>query len=217
MEDLNNFRLSYETAFLFVLSYEYSLPFPKLLSMYNLSDKLFWAYLSLFTNMSKMGIRKGSQLSKMANRIYKNIRGIKDKSYVKVEVDVIDEDGNLVYDDKGRILKEKQTKIETKPVVLTSEEEKIKKLMKYYINHGYSDGFVFYSDVDLIDKNIRAEINKDFIKIDGVPYLRCSEISFMLEKYFPKMTLSEYRNLSVCELNDMLSKVCTVEEVLSET
>ena len=104
MGNLNAFRLSYETAFLFVLSYEYNIPFPKLLGMYDISDKVFWAYMSLFTNMSKMGVRKGNQLSKIANRIYKNIRGIKDKTFVRTEVDVTDEDGNLVYDDKGNIL-----------------------------------------------------------------------------------------------------------------
>ena len=149
MSKLNDFRLSYETSLLFVISYEYRIPFAKLLGMYNISDKIFWAYLSLFSNMSKMGVRKGSQLSKMANRIFKYTRGIKDKIYNKIYVDVVDEDGNLVYDDKGNILKDKQIKVTMTPVELDENELKIQRVLKLYATKGYSNGEVFYSNDDI--------------------------------------------------------------------
>ena len=216
MGNLNEFRLSYETAFLFVLSYEYSIPFPKLLGMYDISDKIFWAYMSLFTNMSKMGVRKGNQLSKIANRIYKNIRGIKDKTFVRTEVDVVDEDGNLVYDDKGNILKEKQTKVETFPVILNEDENKIKDVMHYYITHGYTNGENFYTDNDIMDMRLGLTRRGDTISIDGDLYSGCTKIEYMIEKYFPEMTATEFRNLSVKEIGTMLNKVEEMECKLDE-
>lgn len=216
MGNLNAFRLSYETAFLFVLSYEYNIPFPKLLGMYDISDKVFWAYMSLFTNMSKMGVRKGNQLSKIANRIYKNIRGIKDKTFVRTEVDVTDEDGNLVYDDKGNILKEKQTKVETSPVTLNEDENKIKDVMHYYITHGYTNGENFYTDNDIMDMRLGLTRRGDTISIDGDLYSGCTKIEYMIERYFPEMTASEFRNLSVKEIGTMLNKVEEMECKLDE-
>ena len=76
---LNNFNLTDETAFLFVLSHEYGLPFAVLLSLYDLSDSLFWGYISVLTPALKMGVRKGSQLSKTAQRIYKSMHGLKER------------------------------------------------------------------------------------------------------------------------------------------
>lgn len=216
MGKLNEFRLSYETAFLFVLSNEYNIPFPKLLAMYNLSDKVFWAYISLLANMSKMGVRKGNQLSKIANRIYKSIRGIKDKKYVKVEIDVVDEDGALVYDDKGKVLKEKQIKIEAQPVTLSEDEEKIKTVMEYYTTHGYTNGDVFYTDENLLDKRVSLLRKGNTIDIDGEPYSGCTKIEFMIEKYFPEMTQKEYREFSVKEIGDMMEQVTKTEQVLNE-
>lgn len=217
MGNLNKFRLSYETSFLFVLSYEYSIPFPRLLDMYNLSDKIFWAYMSLFTNMSKMGVRKGSQLSKMANRIYKNIRGIKDKVTVKTEVDVVDEDGNLVVDDKGNILKEKQTHVAIKPVILTEAEEKVKSVMDYYITKGYSNGDKFYTDNEVMDMHLNSSHRRgDTINIDGELYSSCTQIEHMIEKYLPEMTPADYRKLSVKELCSMMEEVKSTEMALDE-
>lgn len=216
MSNLNDFRLSYETSFLFVLSYEYNIPFPKLLGMYGISDKMFWAYMSLFTNMSKMGVRKGNQLSKMANRIYKNIRGIKDKSFVRVEVDVIDEDGNLVYDDKGDVLKEKQTKVETSPVILNEDESKVKSVMEYYITHGYSNGEKFYTDNEIMDMRLGFLRRGDTISIDGDLYSGCTKIEYMIEKYFPEMTAKEYREFSVKEIGEMFSNIQSMETTLDE-
>lgn len=216
MGNLNEFRLSYETAFLFVLSYEYDIPFPQLLSMYNISEKIFWAYISLFSNMSKMGVRKGSQLSKMANRIYKNIRNIKNKNYIRLEVDVVDEDGNLVCDDKGEVLKEKQVKIELVPIILTEEEQHIKDVMTYYITTGYSDGETFYTDEQIMDKRLGITRRGNSISIDGVLFTDCTLIEHMIEKYFPNMTVSDYRALSVKEIGNLFKKVTLVEDATNE-
>lgn len=215
MSKLNDFRLSYETALLFVISYEYRIPFAKLLGMYNISDKIFWAYLSLFSNMSKMGVRKGSQLSKMANRIFKYTRGIKDKIYNKIYVDVVDEDGNLVYDDKGNILKDKQIKVTMTPVELDENELKIQKVLKLYATKGYSNGEVFYSNDDIKGTHIRTIPNG--LNIDGEIFSECTEIEHMIERYFPEMTVAEYRSLSVREMGDMLSEVIETEKALNET
>lgn len=216
MGNLNEFRLSYETAFLFVLSYEYNIPFPQLLSMYMISDKIFWAYLSLFANMSKMGVRKGNQLSKMANRIYKNVRRIKDKILTKIDVDVVDEDGNLVKDDKGNILKAKQTKVEAVPVILTEEEEHIKSVLLYYTTHGYSNGEIFYTDNEIMDKRLGVVRRGDSLNIDGDIFTACTKIEYMIEKYFPEMTGKEYRNLSIREIDEMFSTVQEMEAVINE-
>lgn len=216
MGNLNEFRLSYETAFLFVLSYEYNIPFPQLLSMYMISDKIFWAYLSLFANMSKMGVRKGNQLSKMANRIYKNVRRIKDKILTKIDVDVVDEDGNLVKDDKGNILKAKQTKVEAVPVILTEEEGHIKSVLLYYITHGYSNGEIFYTDNEIMDKRLGVVRRGDSLNIDGDIFTACTKIEYMIEKYFPEMTGKEYRNLSIREIDEMFNTVQEMEAVINE-
>ena len=216
MGTLNEFRLSQESAFLFVLSYEYRLPFPQLLGMYNLSDKVFWAYIALFTNMSKMGVRKGSQLSKMANRIYKSMMGIKDKSYVKIEVDVVDENGELVYDDKGKVLKEKIQKVETYPVILNEDELKIKEVMEYYTTKGYSNGEDFIPESKIVET--RGMFRGDaFVLTDtNERYTYCTKIEYLVEKFFPEMTTSEYRALSVRELGEMLETVQCTEVALEE-
>ena len=150
------------------------------------------------------------------NRIYKNIRGIKDKTFVRTEVDVIDEDGNLVYDDKGNVLKEKQTKVETSPVILNEDESKIKAVMQYYITHGYSNGEIFYTDNDVMDMRLGLIRRGDTISIDGDLYSGCTKIEYMIEKYFPEMTAAEFRNLSVREIGDMLNKVEEMECKLNE-
>lgn len=217
MGNLNEFRLSQETAFLFVLSYEYNIPFPKLLGMYNISEKMFWAYMSLFAPMSKMGVRKGGQLSKMANRIYKSIRGIKERIQVKVDVDIVDEDGNLVYDDKGEVLKEKQTKVETVTIVLTDEEQKIRDVMDYYITNGFSNGDIFYSTEDIMDRRLSLLQRDNSIKIDGELYTGCTQIEHIIEKYFPEMTTAQYRELSVQDIGEMLTTLRDTELAIHET
>ena len=216
MGTLNEFRLSQESAFLFVLSYEYRLPFPQLLGMYNLSDKVFWAYIALFTNMSKMGVRKGSQLSKMANRIYKSMMGIKDKSYVKIEVDVVDENGELVYDDKGNVLKEKIQKVETYPVILNEDELKIKEVMEYDTTKGTSNGDDFIPESKIVETRGMFRGDAFVLTATNERYTYCTKIEYLVEKFFPEMTTSEYRALSVRELGEMLETVQCTEVALEE-
>ena len=217
MGTLNDFRLSQETALLFVLSYEYGIPFAKMLAMYEISDKMFWAYVSLLSPMSKMGVRKGSQLAKMANRLYKASKGIKEKIHTRVEVDVINDDGELVYDDKGSVLKERKTKVDVVPIILSEIESNIKAVMDYFTTHGYSNGENFYSDTDIMDMRVSLAGRGDAVKIDNEVYTGCTHIEFMMEKYFPEMTLSEYRMLSIKDIGNMLSTVNETEQALDET
>ena len=203
---LNDFRLNYETAFLFVLSNEYDIPFPKLFGMYKISDKIFWAYLALFSNMSRMGVRKGSQVSKSANRIYKSIFGIKDKSTRKVEFDVIDEDGNNVLDEKGKKKTEKRTVTEHHPIILKDIEERLKTIMKYFNTRGYSNGSKFYSNDTVFDLKTSLALKNDIVNIGGEVFSKCSQIEYILEKFFPEMTIKEFRDLSIKRLNLLLEE-----------
>ena len=217
MSALNEFRLSQESAILFVLSYEYNIPFAKMLAMYQISDKIFWAYLSLFSSMSKMGVRKGSQLAKMANRLYKYVKGIKEKVMSRIEIDVVDDNGNLVYDDKGKVMKERKTKVEIVPIVLTETEQNIMDVMYYFITTGYSDGENFLTDEEAFDKRALVSQKGEVVKIDDVTFNACTYIEFLMEKYFPEMSIPEYRMLSVKDIGNMLSKVLETEEAIDET
>lgn len=215
MGKLNEFRLSWETSFLFVLSDEYDLPFAELVSLYNLSDKIFWAYLSMFSNMSKLGVRKSNQLAKIANRIFKKIRNLPDKRKRKVDVDVIDDEGNIVIDEKtGQPKKTKKIVIEYFDIEPTPDEERLMATMKYFITRGYSNGDTFIEDNDIVDMKslLTTDFTSDVITIDGEPYSRCSKIEHILEKYFPEMVTSEFRKYSVKNIYEMLRGLETTEE-----
>ena len=120
---IKDFRLTEETAFLFVLSYEYGLSFVTLLKLYELSDTLFWGYIAALTPALKMGVRKGSQLSKTSQRLYKSFLGLKERKQEKVEKLVETEDGEIVLDKKGNPKKEKITVNRYEPIILTDEEK----------------------------------------------------------------------------------------------
>lgn len=210
MMKLNEFRLNQESAFLFVLSYEYDIAFAKLLSIYNISAKLFWATLSLLNPMSKMGVRKASQLAKTASRLYKNIYDIKDKKKERVEYQCFDEDGEPIYNEDGTPKMDKRTRIEYIPIVLDEYELKIKNILQTFITNGYSNGQTFYNDNDIMDLGIPHTALQDFVKIDGDNYIRTSQIEFIMEKYFPDITTADYRKLSIKAIGDLFK---TVEEL----
>lgn len=203
---LNDFRLSYETSFLFTLSYEYNIPLAKLLSMFNISDKVFWAYLALLAPMSKMGVRKGGQLSKIANRVYKQILGIKEKTKRKIDFEVVDENGEFVLDEKGKVVTEKKTIIEHNWIELKENEQAIRKVLGYFITRGYSNGERFISDNKVMDlKTTLALKGDENITIDGDVYSRSTLIEYTMEKYFSSMTVKEFRELSVKGLYTLLT------------
>lgn len=210
---LNNFRLEYETAFLFVLSYEYDIPLAKLISLYLISDKIFWSYLSILSPMSKMGVRKSSQLAKMANRIFKKIRNLSDKKRRKVDVDERDEEGNLVYDEKGNIKKVKRIKIEYFPIILNEVEESLMKVMKYFTTKGYSNGEKFLNDNDVVDERNVTTVSDDVIDINGESYTRSTQIEFVVEKYFPNLSVAEFRDFSVKKISDLINGLEKVEDL----
>ena len=213
MSRLNDFRLSYETSFLFVLSNEYDIPFGGLLSMYNVSDKLFWAYLSLLTPMSKMGVRKGGQLAKTANRLFKSLRGIKDRKQRKVEYELTDDEGNVVMDEDGNVKKERKTVVEHIPIVLDTDEEKLKTIMKYYTTRGYSNGEQFFTDEQIADIQTPLSLRNNNIEMDGEIYSRCSQIEHIFEKHFPDISTSEYKALSIKTISELITNLGTLQEV----
>ena len=213
MTQINNFRLSYETSFLFVLSNEYNIPFGTMLGMYNISDKLFWAYLSLLSPMSKMGVRKGGQLAKTANRLFKSLRGIKDRKQRKVEYELTDDEGNLVLDENGNIKKERKTVVEHFPIVLDETEEKLAQVMRYYITKGYSNGETFYTDEQILDKGGTLYLGCDSIEIDKEVYSRCSQMEYIFEKHFPDISVTEYRALSIKTISELIANLGILQEV----
>lgn len=62
MTRLNNFRLSYETAMLFVLSYEYNIAFARLLDMFNISDKIFLGLFVITFTYEQNGCKKSQSI-----------------------------------------------------------------------------------------------------------------------------------------------------------
>ena len=88
--------------------------------------------------------------------------------------------------------------------------------MHYYITHGYTNGENFYTDNDIMDMRLGLIRRGDTISIDGDLYSGCTKIEYMIEKYFPEMTATEFRNLSVKEIGTMLNKVEEMECKLDE-
>lgn len=208
---INNFRLTEETTFLFVLSHEYGLPFAVLLSLYDLSDALFWGYVSVFTPALKMGVRKGSQLSKTAQRIYKSIYGLKERKQEKVEKLVEDEEGNVVLDKNGNPKREKITVNRYETIVLTEEEQGIKNVLSYYVTHGYSNGDKFYTDNEILDMRTSKALKNDVLAIDGDNYLKCTQLEHFIEKYMPELEVADFRRLSVKDLRTRIDELTNVE------
>lgn len=213
---LNNFSLTDETAFLFVLSHEYGIPFAVLLSLYDLSDSLFWGYISVLTPALKMGVRKGSQLTRMAQRIYKSMHGLKERKQEKVEKLIEDEDGNVVLDKNGNPKKEKITINRYETIVLTDEEEGIKNVLSYYVTHGYSNGEKFYSDNQILDMKTSKALKNDILSIDGDNYLRCTKLEHFIEKYMPELDVADFRRLSVKDFRKRIEEMTNVEEATVE-
>lgn len=215
MGRVNNFRLSYETAFLFVLSNEYNLPLAKLLAMYNLSDKIFWNYLAIFAPMSKMGVRKSSQLSKMANRLFKLLRNLPDKKRKKIEEDVFDDEGNPVMDERtGKPKKQKRVVIEYFPIEPTSEERSLMNTMKYFTTKGYSNGDTFLDIDEIVKLAVRVPTDSDTITYEGEKYLLCTKIEHILEKYFPDISIPEFRGYSAKTISDLLEGLSKKEALV---
>ena len=101
--------------------------------------------------------------------------------------------------------------------ILSEIESNIKAVMDYFTTHGYSNGENFYSDTDIMDMRVSLAGRGDAVKIDSEVYTGCTHIEFMMEKYFPEMTLSEYRMLSIKDIGNMLSTVNETEQALDET
>lgn len=216
MGELNNFRLSQETAILFVFSYEYDLPFPVILDLHKISDKLFWAYQDAFANMSKMGVRKASQLAKIANRLYKDVHGIKDKKKRKIEVACVDEDGYPILLEDGKQKVEKHIIAEYEPVVLDENEQKIRDILTYYITKGYSNGEVFYTDEEVMDMRVGLHSYRDTVEIKGEMFSRTTKIEFLLEKYFPDIKTTEYRKMSTKQIGNLIEKAKLLADEVPE-
>ena len=213
---LNNFNLTDETAFLFVLSHEYGLPFAVLLSLYDLSDSLFWGYISVLTPALKMGVRKGSQLSKTAQRIYKSMHGLKERKQEKVEKLAEDAEGNVVLDKNGNPKKEKITINRYEDIILSEDEEGIKNVLQYYVTQGYSNGEKFYTESEIFDMKTSRALKKDILTIDGENYLKCSKLEHFIEKYMPELELADFRKLSVKDLRTRIEEMTNVEAATVE-
>ena len=208
---LRDFRLTEETAFLFVLSYEYGLSFTILLNLYELSDSLFWGYISALTPALKMGVRKGSQLSRTSQRIYKSLHGLKERQQEKVEKIVEDEEGNVVLDKNGSPKKEKITVNRYEDIELTPEEVDIRDIILYYTTKGYSNGNKFYSDDQIMDMKTSKALKNDLIDIDGDSYLRCSQLEHFIEKYMPDIDMADFSRMSLRDLKSRITEMTNVE------
>lgn len=208
---LKDFRLTEETAFLFVLSYEYGLSFTILLNLYELSDALFWGYISALTPALKMGVRKGSQLSRTSQRIYKSLHGLKERQQEKVEKIVEDEEGNVVLDKTGNPKKEKITVNRYEEIELTPEEVDIRDIILYYTTKGYSNGNKFYSDDQIMDMKTSKALKNDLIDIDGDSYLRCSQLEHFIEKYMPDIDMADFSRMSLRDLKSRITEMTNVE------
>jgi hypothetical protein len=208
---LKDFRLTEETAFLFVLSYEYGLSFTILLNLYELSDALFWGYISALTPALKMGVRKGSQLSRTSQRIYKSLHGLKERQQEKVEKIVEDEEGNVVVDKTGNHKKEKITVNRYEEIELTPEEVDIRDIILYYTTKGYSNGNKFYSDDQIMDMKTSKALKNDLIDIDGDSYLRCSQLEHFIEKYMPDIDMADFSRMSLRDLKSRITEMTNVE------
>ena len=208
---LKDFRLTEETAFLFVLSYEYGLSFTILLNLYELSDALFWGYISALTPALKMGVRKGSQLSRTSQRIYKSLHGLKERQQEKVEKIVEDEEGNVVLDKNGNPKKEKITLNRYEEIILTPEENDIRDVILYYTTKGYSNGNKFYSDNEVMDMKSSRVLKNDLIDIDGDSYMRCSQLEHFIEKYMPDIDMADFSRMSLRDLKNRITEMTNVE------
>ena len=208
---LRDFILTEETSFLFVLSYEYGLSFTTLLNLYELSDTLFWGYIAALTPALKMGVRKGSQLSRTSQRIYKSLHGLKERKQEKIEKLVEDEEGNIVLDKTGSPKKEKITVNRYEEIILTPEESDIKNVMLYYTTRGYSNGDKFLSDSEVMDKKTSSALKSDLVDIDGETYLKCTKLEHFVEKYMPELDTSDFNRLSLKDLQSRIDEMTKVE------
>lgn len=212
--NLKDFRLTEETAFLFVFSFEYGLSFTTILNLYELSDSLFWGYISALTPSLKMGVRKGSQLSRTAQRIYKKLHGLKERKQEKVDKLVENENGEVLLDKNGDPKKEKITINRYETIILTDEEKEILDIMRYYITKGYSNGDKFYSDDEIMSMRTLSALKNDTIEIEGDIYLRCSLLEHFIETCMPDIDASDFNRLTLKELHSKILNMKTIEEAV---
>lgn len=208
---LRDFRLTEETAFLFVLSFEYGLSFTTVMSLYNLSDALFWGYISALTPALKMGVRKGSQLSRTSQRIYKFLHGLKERKQEKVEKIVEDENGDVVLDKNGLPKKEKITVNRYETIILTPEEEEIRDILLYYTTKGYSNGDKFYSDDQVMTMKTSKALKSDIVNIEGESYLKCSLLEHFIETNMPDIEVADFNRITLKDLYGKINSMKNIE------
>lgn len=211
---LDNFRLTEETAFLFVLSYEYGLSFITLLNLYELSDTLFWGYIAALTPALKMGVRKGSQLSKVSQRIYKSLHSLKERKQEKVEKIVEDEEGNVVLDKKGNPKKEKITLNRYEPIILTDEEQEIRDLLLYFTTRGYSNGEKFFTESEVMKLKTSKALKHDIVEINDENYMRCTLLEHFIETCMPDIDNSDFNRMSLRDLHTKINEMTRIGEAV---
>ena len=207
---IKDFRLTEETAFLFVLSYEYGLSFVTLLKLYELSVTLFWGYIAALTPALKMSVRKGSQLSKTSQRLYKSFLGLKERKQEKVEKLVETEDGEIVLDKKGNPKKEKITVNRYEPIILTDEEKNMRDLMCYCTTRGYSNGERFYTETEVMRLKTSKALKYDVIEIGDENFLKCTLLEHFIETCMPDIDISDFNRMS---LKDLHNKITTMTRI----
>ena len=86
------------------------------------------------------------------------------------------------------------------------------KTMKYFTTKGYSNGDTFLSTDEILNMSVRTSPNSDTIKYKGDTYLFCSKIEHILEKYFPDISIPEFRGYSAKSISSLLDELTRQEE-----
>lgn len=185
--------LNHDKIFLFVLSYEYNMNFNQIMTLYDFSPEIFWSYINIFKPMIKLGDRKALMLKKSANNLYFTLLGNKVKLTEK-ENEYLTFLSQYIFDSfsNGETCMH-LSQLKSFPVIANG----------YFVS---SNDCKNISSVKLnsVKEVFRYIDSIESIEYKGKVYQKTSRLQYMMEKYYPDMSIQEIRSKRVKEVVQML-------------
>ena len=185
--------LNHDKILLFILSYEYNLNFNQVLTLYEFSPEIFWSYINILKPVLKVGDRKAQMLKKSANNVYFKLLGNKvrmsdkEHEYLRYLSQYI----NDSFTNGEKCIHYKQ--LDKFPI----------KAKGYFINSSNC------KEISTITLNSEAELYKYIDSIESIEYdkevlTKTTRLQYLIEKYYPDMSLKEIRIKNVRDIIEML-------------
>ena len=180
----------------FVLSYEYSMSFPNVYKLFQISKKYFWTFMEVCSPMLKMGVRKAATIKKSVDKILPYLTNEGEKQDLTAREESILELFSWYIEDS----------FSDGEGCLSLDQLKEFPFAKGYAENGLCVGTGYTGIKNNLD-------NIKYVDIGGIKFFKTSRFIYYMEKYCGDLDLYQISNLSVKE---MLYRIDEGERKLEE-